>query len=247
MKKSRIAVLVLIALLLLTPTGLLIVRAAAVGNFPIKGDAASVRITKPDRSVVTLTEAAPLYGVVYDLFRLTDRVARSKLPEVRETYTLEFNDNGIIETLKLYVAASKGSSGEQRLESYVLSSENRLYRLKLPVMHIRTMTLVPARVDWIGSVPGGEQTLYTYPEARSEYPRIYLLDWGKLSLLSSDQTFESVEYRLYDENDRLLSILTDSSEIAQYSPSYVLCAVKWKILSDSFIAHTYVFDVEDGE
>lgn len=245
MKKYRFALLALIALLLLAPTGVLIVRAAAVGNFPKAGDAVEVRITKPDRLAVTLTETDPLYGVVYDLFKLTDRVAKSRLPDEHETYTLSFNDNGVIETLKLYVATAKGNSGEQRLSCYVLSSENRLYRLNFPTMSIRTMTLVPARVDWIKSINGEEKTLYTYPESRDEYPRIYLLDWGKAELLSSDQPPCSVLYRLYDENDALITTLTDASEIAAHSPSYVLCVARWKLLSDSFIEHTYVFDVAE--
>ncbi len=244
MKKYRVALLILVALLLLAPTGILIVRAAAVGNFPKAGDAVEVRITKPDRSVVTLTKADPLYDVVYDLLQLTDRVAKSKLPDEHETYTLEFNDNGVIETLKLYVATAE----EKCLECYVLSSQNRLYRLNFPTLHIRTRTYCPSRVDWIRSIGGEEQTLYTYPETPADYRSNHLYDWGKAEQLSSDQTLHSpLFYRLYDENHALITTLTDASKIAEYSPAYVLCVTKWKLLSDTFIEHTYVFDINVPE
>ena len=245
MKKYRIALLALIALLLLTPTGVLIARATVLGNFPKEGQAQYIRITKPDRSFEVLSSQDPLYGAVYDLFELTDRVLKSALPDNHQVYTLAFHDGEAVETLKLYVATEKGKSGEDTISCFLLSSANRLYRLRFPKVCIGTIELVPARVDWYkgdSNSPIYTYPEYAYPEEDGKYHNYRLQDWDKIDLLTSDRNIVSEIYRLYDGQMQLIGELSDFTMIAENTPACVFYVVRWEILADTYIEATYVFE-----
>ncbi len=239
--KCRRLLLCLIAFLLLLPTAILITRAIAVGNFPREGEAQLVRITAPDGAMTTLTPQDPLYSVVHDLLTLTDRVSNSALPSKRETYHLEFVEDGVTERLKLYIAVDKDAAGGEYLACFLLSSEERLYRLRLPNARIHTRILTPSRVDWLSSLQ--EEPLYTY--GKDSYSQINLSDWNTLSSISLDAGEISRRYRLFNSENESIAEISDAAEIAAYSPSRVMCTVRWDVLPGFALESTYVFGVGD--
>lgn len=240
--RCRRALLAFIALLLLLPTVILIARAIAVGNFPRKGEAELVRITAPDGAKTTLTPNAPLYGVVHELLTLTDRVLSSSLPSNRETYQLEFVSKGVTERLKLYIARDKDSAGGEYLCCFLLSSEDRLYRVKFPNARILTRILTPSRVDWISLAE--DKTLYTYGNTES-YLLINLSGWDAITAISLDSGVTACLYRLYDSESHLISETASAAEIEALAPSRVFLTVRWGITDTSAIESTYVFEVGD--
>lgn len=220
MKKKNVLILLLVFLLLLTPSCVLLVRALETSPFPERELIREIEMrhdtsggVKVDAPISNLRYADnPDVDLLYAIFASAKRVPRSALPDKYASYRLTFRGERPDETLTLYIGASDFSL-------YILTSGKRLYRLSMPTATHRNTVLPPSAASF--SLDGKELvSRYDYPENANgpkAITEISLAAWRILTDFVFSDENAVVTYKLYDKNDSLLLETVDKNDVVGLS------------------------------
>ena len=228
MNRRNVVILLLVFLLLLTPSCVLLVKALATSPFPERELISEVEIRfegsggeKADASLpVTRNATSREVDLLYAIFSGAKRVWNKTLPDKYASYRLTFRGERADEQLTLYFGASD-------LSLYVLTSGKKLYRLAMPTATHRTTVLPPSAASF--SLDGEEVvSRYDYPEEADGEPgvnAISLASWQIATEFMFSGENVSVEYELYERNGMLIEKTADKTRIVERNPYQVLMNV----------------------
>ena len=247
MKRKNVLILLLVFMLLLTPSCILFVRALETSPFPEREKITGVEMrfdasggVKADGAMPYSVDAdAPEVALLYTIFKCAERVTRWSLPDNYASYRLTFRGERSDEVLYLYFGASDFSI-------YVMTSGKKLYRLSMPTLSHRNTVLPPSAASF--SLDGEEVvSRYDYPEyanGPTGIAEISLASW----LIATEFVFSSenaeVKYRLYDEAGTLLSETEDVSEIVSATPDRVQMDVSADLSGGISVTLHYILKVQ---
>lgn len=223
MKRKNVLILLLVFLLLLTPSGVLFVRALETSPFPERDTVSEVEM-RFDASGWEKTRKGDSREVdlLYAIFRASKRVSRRALPSKYAAYRLTFRGGRADETLKLYFGASD-------LSLYILTSGKKLYRFPMPAATHRSTVLTPSAASFSldGETVGPR---YDYPESANgsteiAVAEISLASWRVATEFDFSGGNVSVNYSLYARDGELLLETRDESKIVSENPDRVLMDV----------------------
>ena len=248
MKRKNVLILLLIFLLLLSPTCVLLVRAIETSPFPEREKITEVEIrfeTSGEEKAEgapreTLPSDAPEIDLLYAVFRGAKRVLRHSLPDKYASYRLTFRGDESEEVLTLYVGAADFSV-------YVLTSGKRLYRLAMPTATHRNTVLPPSAASF--SLDGREVvSRYDYPDyanGPTAIERISLSSWKIANDFVFDGRNVSVNYLLYAAGaEEPYKETTDRNEIVSLNPEKVRMDVTAELGEGLFVTLHYYLNVQ---
>ena len=247
MKRKNVLILLLVFMLLLTPSCILFVRALETSPFPEREKITGVEMrfeasggVKADGAMPHSVEAdAPEVALLYTIFTCAKRVPRWTLPDKYASYRLTFRGERPDEVLTLYVDASD-------LSLYVLTSGKKLYRLSMPTTTHRNTVLTPSAASL--SLDGEEVVPpYDYPEdanGPTGIAEIKLAAWRIATEFVFSCESAAVKYRLYDASGNQLSETEDVSEIVSQNPDRVQMDVSADLSGGISVTLHYLLTVQ---
>ena len=246
MKRKNVLILLLVFLLLLTPSCVLFVRALETSPFPEREKLSEVEVRFEASGGVKADGAVPKHfsadarevDLLYAIFESAERVPRRSLPSKNAAYRLTFRGERIDETLKLYVAESDYSL-------YVLTSGKKLYRLSMPTASHKNDVLRPsAALFSLGGEEIGQR--YDYPEyvdGKNGVAENKFSTWRVVGAFDFSEEEVSVNYELYSSNGTHLSSTADPDEIVSRDPDSVLMSVTADLTDDLSVTLYYYIKV----
>lgn len=237
MKKKRFATLLLVALLLFTPTVILIVRAATVGRFPKPNEVLGVEITDATGEKTTLLPGDLLFEAFFEIVSESERVFLSSLPKGCDSFRVDLLLEGKTERLNLYFDRSDCSV-------YIRNSENRLFLFRDPELELLDTVLSPAKIELCER--GEEIPFLSYPTGNQSFTEIGLIRWEKLSEIVFSEDACRAVFNLYEKGTdggyEFVREVTDFSELSEESTdAAVLCIVRWELFDEIDLIHYYFF------
>ena len=247
MKRKNVLLLLLVFLVLLTPSCVLFVRALATSSFPERDKVSEVEMRFESSGGVKADGAAPVVrkadsrevDLLYAIFDCAERIPRWDLPDKCAAYRLTFRGERPDEVLTLYFGASD-------LSVYVLTSGKRLYRLAMPTATHRNTVLTPSAAAF--SLGGEEVSLYDYPEyanGPTGIAEISLSSWDIVADFNFSAQNVTVKYALYDSPDAEPYETTDKNEIAPYDPDTVRMDVSANLSGGISVTLHYYLNVQE--
>ena len=248
MKRKNVLILLLVFLLLLTPSCVLFVRALATSPFPERETVSDVEIRFETSGGTKAEGALPVLrgsdsrevDLLYAVFDTAKRVPRRDLPTKYASYRLTFKGERPDEVLTLYVGASD-------LSIYVLTSGKKLYCLSMPTATHRNTVLTPSAASF--SLDGEEVvSLYDYPEfanGPTGIAKISLSAWDIVTDFTFSGENVSVNYALYADRNADPYETTDKSEIVGFNPNTVRMDVTADLSGGISVTLHYYLNVQE--
>lgn len=248
MKKKNVLILLLVFLLLLTPSCVLLVRALETSPFPERelireiemrhDTSAGVKVNAPILNIRYADN--PDVDLLYAIFSAAKRVPRSALPNKYASYRLTFRGERPDETLTLYVGASDYSL-------YILTSGKKLYRLAMPTATHRNTVLTPSAASF--ALDGTELvTRYDYPETANgpkEIAEIALASWRIVTEFAFSGDDAEVVYKLYAADGSPMLETNDKNDVVGLSPDTVLMEVTTPLQNGITVTLHYYLKVQE--
>lgn len=248
MKRKNVLILLLVFLLLLTPSCVLFVKALATSPFPERELLSEVEMKfegsggeKADASLpVTRESSSREVDLLYAIFSGAKRVWNRSLPDKYASYRLTFRGERPDETLTLYFGASD-------LSLYILTSGKKLYRFPMPTVTHRNTVLTPSAASF--SLDGEEiVSRYDYPE-KVDSPTgiiaISLASWRVATEFTFSGEEVTVDYKLYASDGTLILETADKNEIVERDPDQVLMNVTTELSDGISVTLHYYLNIQD--
>ena len=248
MKRKNVLILLLVFLLLLTPSCVLFVRALATSPFPEREKISEVEVRFESSGGTKADAALPVrrgadsreVDLLYAVFANAKRVPRWDLPDKYASYRLTFKGEGPDEVLTLYVGASD-------LSLYVLTSGKKLYRLAMPTATHRNTVLTPSAASF--SLDGAEiVSLYDYPEyenGRTGIAGTSLSAWDIVTDFTFSAENVSVNYALYADRNAEPIETTNADLIVENDPETVRMDVTADLAGGISVTLHYYLSVQE--
>ncbi len=241
MRKHRLLIFLLVAVLVFTPTVILIVRAASIGRFPKQNQVQSIEITAENGKVESLDASDPLWSAFFEVLQRSERIASSRLPDGCEAFdvALRLSDNAT-ERIRLYFLRSDCSL-------YIKNSENRLFAFRDPELELLDTVLPPTKIELCAR--GEDVPLLSYPnDAEKPAQEIVLSKWDKLDELISLPNYEQATFNLYQKiskyESRFVREIEDFGALSDVNSDYfVLGVVRWTLSEEYDLLHYYFFSL----
>lgn len=242
MKKRRITVFLLTAILLLAPTVILIVRGASVGRFPKPNEALGIEIINEQGKTTSLDPEDLLFDAFFEIVSDSERIASSELPKGCESFDVRISlSDQTTERLRLYFHRSDCSL-------YIRNSEMRLFLFRDPELELLDTVLSPSKIELCAH--GEETPFFSYPSRAEDLPipDIELSRWEKLGEITSTEDAAQITFNLYQRGSDggyvPMGEITDFSSLAGEAPdSVVLCVVRWALFDRIDLLHYYFFSI----
>ena len=230
--------MILVAVLLFTPTVILIVRGASVGRFPKAEEVSSIEITAEDGRSRTLSEGEPLFGVFFEILSQSERIS-SEPPKSSVCYDACLRLSDATERIRLYVSESDHSL-------YIKNSENRYFAFRTPELDILDTVLAPCKIEIC--LRGEDEAILSYPGNEQPIPEIKLSRWEKLSEIVSTEAFVDSTFHLYEKESGggyvFAGEVTDVALLADApSDAVVVYVVRWDTFESADLLHYYFFSI----
>ena len=248
MKRKNVLILLLVFLLLLTPSCVLLVRALETSPFPERDKVREIEMRldtsggeRADTSVPYLRYVDNRdVDLLYAIFSAAKRVPRSALPDKYASYRLTFRGERSDETLTLYFGASDYSL-------FILTSGKKLYRLSMPKATHRNTVLTPSAASF--SLNGEELVKrYDYPETANgpkNVAEIALASWRIVTEFAFSGEGAEVVYKLYAADGSPLLETTDKNDVVGLSPDTVLMEVTTPLQNGISVTLHYYLKVQE--
>ncbi len=247
MKKIRIGLLILIALVLMTPSVLLIARAVSVGDFPKPEETSEIELKKPNGEVMTFSRDSNGYTLLFDLCRLSKRVDKGELPSGSDTvkYPLTFCTASRREKLTLCVSKAD-------YDVYLVTSEKKVYHFDMPGYTIGSMRIAPSQLTWVTTGEDGDRTVLTYDSIFESGEKVVqanqLISWDILLNISATVSPSKEEYHMFDDRQTLIATVSDPAVVASTAGvERVLLESRTTIAEGVDVILTFYFQVNPGE
>jgi hypothetical protein len=241
-KPYRTIILVAIALLLFVPTGILVARAHAAGDFPRYEEVDRIEYVSGRGDRTALDKDGDHADALFWLFEHSEKIRRSEVPAKKEcdAYRFDFTSGKMTETLYL-------SIDKRDFSCYIQTSTNRFFSFRIPTLSIRSATLVPARISWYYDGEEEPSLIYPIPDSSGVLgiKGNQLSDWSYLADVTSESAFSS-KYRVFNEKYELIGETETPEEAIALCPAHVLLSVGRTVADGARLEIGYYFYVSEN-
>lgn len=247
MKRKNVFILLLVFLILLTPSCVLFVKAIATSPFPEREKIEEVSIRLDESGGKKANGVNPFVrggdsrevDLLYAIFAGSKRVWRSSLPDesAYAAYRVSFKGERFSEDLTLYV-------GGADFTIYVLTSGKKLYSFRMPTVSHKSVLFAPSAASF--SLDGEKVVIYDYPgtvDGPTDVNDIGISNWQTVTRLTFSDEVVSVHYEMYSARAELIGETDDPEEIVRQAPDSVAMDVTADLSAGITVTLRYLISV----